>query len=394
MAGDQNNTTVIRISRKLREIERYLAQKLGPQVLDYLFLFTKTDSVAVEFHELTKEVETEIQHYIELAGDITESLGVSHEYDEMTPLHKKFLDSLHDMYLLRYIEAKKQFAEYQIVRVPTRTEQTILNAMDVEKEEDHTVPVAINFQIPGAFVIDEDGNLDVAKTIEAEKKDYQIASYLSTMPMLPGLKKLLLQDLEDITIYGNVPLLLSIELMSVHEAVLQYIAVYLTRRVYSYIYRKVPPDQAIANVEAYFKQVSIGDSSDFPPGLEELGEEVTVILDEELRKIEQIEPQTRATLVEEYKEILLFYINDGLLLPDNYYDMRFRQPNDYNPEEERFNVLFDLYLYNYDGKVFELPFETYNIDYTQETRQNIFYAVTGGLENPEFTLEEYLSEVT
>lgn len=390
----QADQTTIKISKKLRELEKSFVKKLGPQVLDYLFLFTKTDSVQIEFHQLTPKVETEVKQYIELVSKITDSLGLESQLGEGEPLHKQFVASMHDIYLLRYTQAKQQFAEYQIVRVPTRTEQVVLNAMDMPEQADHTVPVAIHFQIPNAFVIDPRGNLNIPETIEAEQRDFQIVSFLSTIPMLPPLKQMLLFDLEDITIFGNVPAILDKELRIVNEVVLQDIIVYLTRRVYAYMKRGMSPIEAKANVSQYYKNITTGGSSDFPPDLAELEEIIEQTLEEELRKIEQIFPQTRQTLIEEYKELLLFYINEGILLPDNYYELRFRDPKDYSKEEKRFNVLFDMYMYADSGELLPLPFETYNIDFTQEARQNIFYAVTGGLENPDFTLQEYLAEVS
>ncbi|KXK26500.1 MAG: hypothetical protein TR69_WS6001000504 [candidate division WS6 bacterium OLB20] len=393
MAGSANTTT-LQISKKLRELESFFATKMGPQVLDYLFLFTKDESVKVEFHQLPPDVETEVRHYIELADRIMNASGIEPATGEDVPLHEKFISRLHDMYLLRYVEAKRQFAEYQLVRVPTRTEQSILNQMNLPDKADHTVPVSIHFQIPDAFVIDDDGNLDVPATLEAEATDHQIVSYFSAIPLLPSLTAQLFQDLDDITVFENATLFLREELMHVNEIVLQETIIYLTRRVYAYMDRGQSWIQGVANVKEYHRQISEGTSPDFPPDLADLGSEIERLLSEELAEIKQLEPQTRITLVEEYKELILYYIHAGILLPENYYKLEFRDPREYTRDEQRFNLLFDLYLYNDDGELLPVPFETYNIDFTQESRQQIFDAVTGGLENPDFTLTEYLSEVS
>ncbi|KXK09457.1 MAG: hypothetical protein UZ20_WS6002000506 [candidate division WS6 bacterium OLB21] len=389
-----NSEEILKINKSIFELENFFVANLGPQILDYIFLFSKEESQTIKFEQVTEEVSKAMTRFVELVKQLMNLL----EVEDATPtdggLSEKFIDSMHDLYLLRFIEAKKQYADYQLVRVPTNTELRILDLIPTKDEDLKILPTAINIQLPDIFIVDEMGNLDVAASIQLEDSYHKIASYLSTIAEIPNLKEQMIQDLADITIFENAPSLLRNELLDISEMLLTLTVNYFAARVYGYLSRGQSVKEARTNVLAYYKMNSIGAGSKFPESLKDLEESIDEILDEELESITALYPETRVALKDDYKELLLFYIHDALIIPENFYKIVYRDLKDYQENDEKYNILIDLYLLLEEGQMIPLPSETYNIDLTQEARTLIFNAVTGGLESPNFTLIDYLSEVS
>jgi len=118
------------------------------------------------------------------------------------------------------------------------------------------------------------------------------------------------------------------------------------------------------------------------------------LIDEELLGFKQLYPQTRAAIKVELIEILLFMIYCGDFVPLSYFDVKFRSNPEFDNYEKRFHTLLDLYLIMDNGSKLPFPVETYNIDFTDEAKVEIFEAVTAGIVNPNFTLADYLEEQT
>ncbi|MFQ5492739.1 MAG: hypothetical protein ACE5DX_01090 [Candidatus Dojkabacteria bacterium] len=386
----QNTNSISTLVTDLSDIEKQLISVLGPEILDYIFLFSKEESLDIKIEQTSPQTERLMLRYIEIIEKLVSLYELKlDKTGKKTP--EIFLEAMHDLYIMRYLEARLEFAEYQLVRVPTKLERSIIKSMDVPKDQKF-LPSTITFAIPDAFVINDFGVLDFQATSEREKRENIMKSYLSALTEFTGIRDQMIDDLDDITVYGMVPLLYVDELRLLNETVAETCYMYFTPRLYSYLARGMSPGQAKANLNAYYRKITNNTESKFPPQLEDLEDQVVKVITDGLRAMKSLYPETRKVLLEDYKELLLYYINSGLFTPVNLYQLRFRPPEQFDKDERKFNFLIDLYLVMDDGNVLPEPFETYNVDFTHEAKYEIFNAVTNGLENPKFTLNDYLAE--
>lgn len=373
------------------QLENEIASLLGKEVLDYVFLFTNQVPLQIEFEELTPHAKEILKEYVLAVENLFNKLGVPTNYRKQKSLQQAFRNAMQDSYLFRFVQARKEYAEYQLVRVPTEIERRIMESID-GLADDKFLPSVITFALPEAFVIDNFGQIDIKATAEIEKKEHQIKSYLSIVTMIDELSYILLNNFEDITIFGMVPRLLRQELLEINEELIQTVAMYFTRQCYAYLNRGLSPAQAKENVKAYYAKATKGTSVKFPPAMGDLEKLIEPIITDGINNLPRLYPQTKTALMEEYKELVLFMINSGYFIPENLYELIFRTQEQFDKYEKRFNYLIDVYLILDDNTKLPQPMETYNVDFTQEAKMEIFEAVTNGLENPVFNLSDYLAE--
>jgi hypothetical protein len=377
---------------RIDDLQKKIQGFLGSQVFDYIFLFSNREPPQITIDSLSPQTEELIESFNKLAEEFLVKLGVNLQLNE-PDTGKKFLQLSRELYMARYIAARQEYAEYQLVRVSTPIERKLLQIVpDVEGFQQ--LPGAVTMAFPNAFEIDDLGRVDIKATEAKERQDHLISSYLSTVAEIGGLSRLLVKAYEEITIFGFVPVFYKDQLLQICDRVAQTLEVHFAQQVYAYLSRGLSPSQAKLNVQSYYTQLTAHNQTEFHPSMSEIGNEVHSILDEELPQLKQLYPPTRAAVKAELIEVIVFMINEGDFIPAGYYELRFRSNANFDTYEQRFNALIDLYIILDDGTQIPSPMETYNIEYTQESKAEIFDAVTAGIENPRFTLADYLSEET
>jgi len=378
----QNKTTtpnnVTALFEELKALEEKIAQKLGAQIFDYLFLFSDKSIEQVILPNITSDTSDLFNQYLKIYRNICQILKI--ESHKGSSLIEEFLEALRDIYQLRFFDAKYLFSEYQLERVPTKMETKIMK--DYKAEE---TALNIGIFIENAFVEDKNGEIDYAATVKKEEQEHLIKSYLSAYPEGIRLKSKLYYSLIEITTRGMVPRMYQDELLQINEELLTETISYFSAKVYDYLKRGFLPRDARANVLSFYNEILKKQNYRLAPQMEDLQKNLQTILQERLAEIKDLRPDTVSELIDQYLELIKVYLQAGLLLPKTLFNLQFRAEED--------GVYLDSYLVFETGELSSAPVETYKIALSDEAKAVIFEHVTNGIENPEFTLEDYLAAV-
>jgi len=162
--------------KTLIALEKDIAKSISPMVFNYIFLLDPTQNYQVQLkNPLTKDQLTLIQKYNSSATTLLKENGVDIDL-KMDDTFEKFKIIQKDIYTLRFIQAKKYFAKYSLVRILTQEEAELAKLM----KEPSDIPVFLEIYVPDAIKLLENGSVDLDSTIELEKKTNQIAATMSS----------------------------------------------------------------------------------------------------------------------------------------------------------------------------------------------------------------------
>jgi hypothetical protein len=131
-------------------------------------------------------------------------------------------------------------------------------------------------------------------------------------------------------------------------------------------------------------------SKNYYSSLELFREELYKKINNELTPVKIFEPDTIKTITEEMWKIFSANFAKKIFFPANYYSLIFRTSDPKRKSEQDFIYIVDSFLIQDDGSLWNVPIETYAITLSQESRQKQFELITGGFENPLYTLKDYL----
>ena len=368
---------------ELNTYEQQIAKKLGPQIFDYLFLFSKDTSLEIKLPVLDTNTQTLFNNFLLSANKVFKELKIPP--NENKDLGKNFLETLADIYQLRYFDALKVFSEYQLERVPTKNEQQLIRSLNQAADKSGETPLNIGIFIEDAFVEDDFGIIDYQASVKKENKEHDIKSYFSAYAQSMQLQKQFFYDLLDVTTRGMVPRLYQDELLKLNQEVLTEAIVFFAKRVYEYLERGFLPKDAQENVQEFYNSILQKQNYEYEPEFSDLKNNLQAILESLLNSINGLNKETISDLIEEYLELLKIYLQRGLLIPKTLFKFEFRQLQD--------EIYLESYLVFETGEFSSAPVETYKIALTDEAKTMIFNHVTNGIENPNFTLEDYLITV-
>ena len=374
---------LVELFTELNTYEQQIAKKLGPQIFDYLFLFSKDTSLEIKLPVLDTNTQTLFNNFLLSANKVFKELKIPP--NENKDLGKNFLETLADIYQLRYFDALKVFSEYQLERVPTKNEQQLIRSLNQAADKSGETPLNIGIFIEDAFVEDDFGIIDYQASVKKENKEHDIKSYFSAYAQSMQLQKQFFYDLLDVTTRGMVPRLYQDELLKLNQEVLTEAIVFFAKRVYEYLERGFLPKDAQENVQEFYNSILQKQNYEYEPEFSDLKNNLQAILESLLNSINGLNKETISDLIEEYLELLKIYLQRGLLIPKTLFKFEFRQLQD--------EIYLESYLVFETGEFSSAPVETYKIALTDEAKTMIFNHVTNGIENPNFTLEDYLITV-
>src|SRR3990167_1017249 len=374
---------LVELFTELSRYEQQIAKKFGTQIFDYLFLFSKDTRLEIKLPLLDSALQTLINNYLVCANKALKELQIP--ANENKDLGKNFLDTLADIYQLRYFDALKVYSEYQLERVPTKNEQQLIENLNPAAEKPGEAPLNIGIFIDDVFVEDDFGLIDYRATVVKENKEHNIKSYLSAYAQSLQLQKQLFYDLLEVSTRGMVPRLYQEELLDINQEVLTEAIVFFAKRIYEYLKRGFLPKDARENVQEFYNSILQKQNYQYEPEFSELKNSLQAILESLLNSIKDINQETIADLIEEYLELIKIYLQRCLLIPQTLFNFEFRQLQD--------EIFLDSYLIFETGEFSSAPVEIYKISLTDEAKTMIFTHVINGIENPSFTLEDYLITV-
>src|SRR3972149_3899588 len=238
---------------QIGDVQHKIRDLLGSEIFDYLFLFTKVEPLQINIESLSPEAEALMHRHNELMSSLLQNLKVDLKAGSKS-VAQTFLETTKDLYLMRYLEAMREFAEYQLVRVPTPFERKLLDV--IPGSNDEKLPATITIAMPNVFVNDPIGGIDLKATAEYETKDNRIKSYLSSITAIDELSRKLVYGFEDITLFGFAPVFYKEELLALGDKLCELCLLYFAPQVYAYIHAGRSPGESKNNVLKYYEKLT------------------------------------------------------------------------------------------------------------------------------------------
>ena len=383
-------TTFYNELQELKAIEVQVAKKISPTLLDYMFLFAPDVTYNIKISSLSKEGEGLLKLYINKADAFLTKLNLPIN-KPLENIVETFVDKLHDMYMLRFIDAKLLYAEYEFFRIPTRFETALheksLGSFKVPEE-------TTSFIFPDSLVLDKTNDIDWEKSLLLEKTEHTIARNISAYKNARILQDQMFNDLEAITTRAFAFMIIKKELQEVINEVLHKVFFFFSGEVYKYINKNYGLEESVSNVYEYYKESAEKGPDQFVKTLKKLFTEIDTILEIRLSAIPEMNATTKEMLIDDFRELITAYFLYKMVFPKDYYEAQIRDHTEFYENEKGFNYLkiIDLFMYIPEGGVTEMALESFVVDFSDGAKFFIFKAVVGDVENPVFTLKDYLRQ--
>jgi hypothetical protein len=238
------------------------------------------------------------------------------------------------------------------------------------------------------LVIDALGNYNEYSTILKEKETHSIKSYISSVTFGRQRSTFLYTLFRNYTVKEFAPRLLEKELIDLCETIMTKIGMFLSKKVYEFLDQKFTLIQSKNNVLSLIsKQLK---TDDYYSDTKVFKEEILKTIKLGLSQLKSLNEDTSQIITGELWNIFKNNFDTLMFFPANYYSIEFRKADETRESEKTFANVIDLFLINNDGSPWDMPIETYAIEFTQEAKVNIFDIVTNGFVNPNYTLKDYL----
>lgn len=385
----QNNQVNLTIQEKINlyDLEKKLVDTFGKAILNYSFVFTEPKIRTITTPEMNAPKIHLINEYIQNANELLKKIFNTEKKCIQGNEFDSLMETLQEVYLARYLQAKALYADYELIRVPTWTEVKLWEAGDRTTElPDYTYRI----NIPDAFVIDEYGNFNINKTIRKEAKDHTIKKYLCAIPEANFRKNDMFNLLFDRTTRAMALNINEKEITEICGSLIQEVLLFLLQKIFNYIDKGYTPHQAWENIHSLLKQTLISKNWQTSSDFQSLITKLRTLASEDLLKIEELNPETVDILTNEMMETIGYMIDFGRVMPTNILKLVFRNPEKNNQYEKDLHAILESYIIMDNGSITKFPMESYDIDLSVESKTMIFEHVTGNLVNPEFTLEDYI----
>jgi hypothetical protein len=162
---------------------------------------------------------------------------------------------------------------------------------------------------------------------------------------------------------------------------------FLCTKVYEFLDQKFTLIEAKNNVlNLISKQLK---SENYYSDMEKFKKEFLQTMITETRKIKALDEDTSKIISDEFWKIFRDNYDNLIFFPENFYQISFRKAEEDREAEKDFSNVIDFYLLENDGAPWDMPIETYAIEFTEDVKKDIFNIVTNGFVNPNFTLTDY-----
>jgi hypothetical protein len=382
----ENNTSLEKLFQELSKLEGRIAAEISPEILDYIFLLDHHTKQKATFNTPLKGNQIALlQEYNALGTNISKELGIELKITS-DDVFEKYLEISHEMYLMRFIEARKYFVEYALVRVMSEPEILYLREASIDREQMFTLEIVM----PESIILESSGELNYEKTKLLEAKTNQIASTLSSYSNLFDLSSRLYKDIYDLSLKTFLVSMNQDLLITLLQDILHIVIIEANKDVYKYLNSGYRPTEAIDNVKSMFKKSNISRTA-FPERFAPLQSDIELIIEESLQSLKNNEKSLIAELKSIIIELLILYIREGLVVSSNFYKIEFVHHNDLSEITSKYKHIINTYLLDDFGKTLQEPSETYDIRFSQRFKKILFNLLTNGNINPNMSLEKYLN---
>lgn len=385
-------TQTVNIGKTIEEIgklEKLISTQISPNILDYVFLLAPNrDDRIILSKPLTIEqiklLENFNQHslkyfdYIELPLE-TKKAGTFENYLE---IHR-------NVFLTRFVEARKLFAEYSLFSIPTKEAAKLSKNLTPDLEP----AVSMEIKVADTIILNDDGSLNFQKTKEKEDETNLLRSVFSSYGNLSYLTFKSIRDLYNITTRAFLISMNQEFLIKLMEVVLQKLIIESNKLVYNYIDKGYPTHEAISNVKSLLEKSTSKEGRELPSQFKNIEKELEETIDTNLESNIKLEKKILSELKNEIYELLVHYSTIGKYVSSNFYKLKFIEFKDLGEDYPNRHNVVELYLYDDFQDVSKHPAEAYDIDFSRDFKKTLFQLVTNGNENPNLTLEDYLYKI-
>jgi len=382
----EKNTSLDKYFQEILKLERTIALEISPEVLDYLFLLDSNNKQKVSFNTpLTGKQIALLQEYNSIGIKILEEVEINLDITS-SDVFDRFIEISHEIYLLRFTEARKYFVEYALVRVLSETESNYLQETKQNREQMFSIEIVI----PEAFVLGPSGNLDYEKTVALENRTNLIAATLSSYSNLLDLSSRMYKDLYNLSPRTFLISMNQNLLVNLLQDLLHILIVEGNKEVYKYINSGYRPTEAIDNVKSMLSKSKVS-KTEFPERFTPFQNDIEEIISVSLQSLKNNDKILITELKALIIEVLILYIREGLIISSNFYKIEFVHHNDLPEILSKYKHIINTYLLDDFGKTLKVPSETYDIRFSQKFKKILFNLLTNGNVNPNMPLEKYLT---
>jgi hypothetical protein len=372
----------------LKSLEKAIAHNISPLLLDYIPILAPEKSLDINLKKINPKTADLLVQYINAGNQLLTKLKIP-AHTSTKDLLNDYLDVIHDIYLLRFVNAKAIYAKYELYRIPTQFEIKIQELQNTKKQPDIQV-YSLNF--PDGLIINKQGDVDWQATIQAEQSEHLLARHLTAFKKAKTFAHQMFIDLQAITTKALAYPIFEKELMEMTEAVIEKATFFFSKDVHHYLDKKYSLEDSIVNVYEYYSNIAKQGNKQLMGELNSFFNEITTIINTSLGQIKDLNSDTKAAILDDYLELIISYIKTKLLLPTDYYQMIYRDEKQLHESEkgEDYNHILDFMLYVPEGGVTEFAYETFVVDFTTDAKFFIYQTVVGDNINPQLTLKNYL----
>jgi len=388
----QKSQTKVKINNQtpdLNILEQEIADIFPPQVFDYPYILSPETHKDIKLNSplSAKQIEV-LSRYNSFADSFFTEIGVEIDHSEVD-LFEKFLELSRNIYLVRFVEARKLFAQYSLFIIPT------LAGLQIAKDfgESTESPVSMEISIPGSLLINDDGSFDFEGTVELEKKTNTIKSTFSSFSNFLDLANKSIADLTNITTRGFLISMNEKALLEIMQIALQNLIIEVNKLSYDYIDRGYSPREAYENVRKMLMETTPKTGTILPEVLKSSQKPTEDLIIENIKLHIEIDQNVQEDLFTEIMELIVHYSSEGLLVSENMYKLRFLHYADLPADYQNYHHVIEVFLMDDFGDTLLNPSEAYDIDFSRNFKEILFTLVTNGMENPDLPIEDYLYRV-
>jgi hypothetical protein len=389
MKKDNISIDVDKITEGLTRLEGEIAKTISPFILDYITILDpiRQDSINLN-HPLTLAQSELLDEYNNLGLEYFKTIDININI-ENTDKFANFLEVSRNVYLTRFVEARKLFAEYAFYSIPTKEAIKLSEAISPEMEP----AVSLELKFPDLLLVEDDGSIILEKINNIESDTDLFKSTLSSYGNLIYLTAKSIRDLMNITTRSFLISMNKDILIELMQVVLQELIVNADRLVYSYIKRGYSTHDSIQNVKSLLEKTTKESGTTLPKAFENIQKTIVDTLDTNLEVHIKLEKEIRIQLREEIMELLVHYCRIGRIISENFYKIKFIEFSKLEDEYKKYHNVIETYLLDNQGDPSNHPVEAYDIDFSRDFKRILFTLVTNDNVNPNLTLEDYLYNV-
>ncbi len=383
-----NTAQQLELYDKIQLTMQELQKLVGPRVWDYAFLFNAGPINSINFQSLNLRTEQLINDFIDQVNILLEM--ASQEKISGDNIAENFTNALHSYYTIRFLEARMLFADYELLRVLTVTEDKILDAAHEDKA---TMSESFSIFIPNAIKVNDRGEVDLDATLLQEKDQNLIKANLSCVTEVNYQAPKFTRAFEDYSTVSVAVYLYQDEFLEIFQFLLNSFMLRLSQSVYDYLNKGYNLEQAKLNVFDYFKSIFNKQNLRFGPYFKDLEDEMINHTKGVLDNIENLEQATKESLIWESQSLIIEEFLNGNLFPRNFYEIELRQAMKDREIESHHKYICDTYPIQSTGRMTEFAIESYALSLTPESKMKIYSYVINGLENPDQPLEKIINYI-